>query len=125
MAWDALHDFDGTQRFEPCGLSPRVLRPLQDLLRAEKAVGRAFVVRKLALAAQGWRFCVVIVERSRVLGQPDASRWWMDLHDRIDLPCPFMVVDLAHPFWRDPAQAALVAQMMETPQACVYGERRA
>lgn len=124
MAWDALNDFDGTQRFEPCGLSRRALRPLQDLMRAEKAVGRAFMVRKLALAAQGWRFCLVIIERSKALGQPDAESWWMDLRDRIDLPCPFMVVDLGHPFWRDPARAALVAQMMETPHACVYGGRR-
>jgi Zn-dependent protease with chaperone function len=124
LAWDALNDFDGTPHFEPCGLSRRTLRPLQDLMRAEKAVGRAFVVRKLAVAAQGWRFCIVIVERSRVLGQPDAKTWWMDLRDRIDLPCPFMVIDLAHPFWKDPARAALVAQMTAPPQACVYGGRR-
>jgi len=124
MAWDALNEFDGTQRFEPCRLSRRARRPLQDLMRGEKAVGRAFVVRKLAVAAQGWRFCVVVVERSKVLGQPDAESWWMDLRGRIDLPCPFMVIDLAHPFWKDPARAALVRQMIETPQACVYGGRR-
>ncbi len=124
LAWDALNDFDTAPRFDPCGLSRRSLRPLQDLMRAEKAVGRAFVVRKRAVAAQGWRFCVVIVERSRVLGQPDAESWWMDLRDRIDLPCPFMVIDLAHPYWKDPARAALVAQMTGTPQACVYGGRR-
>ena len=79
------------------------------------------MVRKVAVAAQGWRFCVVVVERSRVLGQPDAETWWMDLRDRIDLPCPFMVIDLAHPFWKDPARAALVAQMTGIPQACVHG----
>ncbi len=124
MAWDALNDFESAPRFEPCGLSRRALRPLQDLMRTEKAVGRAFVVRKQAVAAQGWRFCVVIVERSRVLGQPDAQTWWMHLRDRIDLPCPFMVIDLAHPFWKDPARAALVAQMIATPQACVHGGRR-
>jgi hypothetical protein len=124
MAWDALNDFESTPRFEPCGLSRRALRPLLDLLRKEKAVGRAFVVRKLALAAEGWRFCVVVIERTRGLGQPDARRWWLELHERIDLPCPFMVIDLGHPYWRDPARAGLVTQLLETPQACVYSGRR-
>lgn len=123
-AWHALHDFDGTQHFEPSGLGRRALRPLQDLLRGEKAVGRAFVVRKSDAAAPGWRFCIVVVERSKVLGQPDAAHWWEELRDRIDLPCPFMVVDLAHPFWAASERKAIVKQMLDVPNACVYAGRR-
>ena len=124
-AMQALHDFDGPQHFEPHGLSRRTLRSLQDLLRGEKAAGRAFVVRKTASAAPGWRFCLVIVERSKVLGQPDADSWWTELRERIELPCPFMVIDLAHPYWRDAAREQLVKEMLAVPQALVYGGRRA
>lgn len=123
-AWGALHDFDRPQYFEPSGLGRRVLRPLQDLLRGEKAVGRAFVVRKSDAAAAGWRFCVVVIERSKVLGQPDPTHWWEELRDRIELPCPFMVVDLAHPYWRARERAGVVRQMLAVRDACVYGGRR-
>lgn len=123
-AMEALHDFDRPQHFEPSGLSRRALRSLQDLLRGEKAAGRAFVVRKSDAAAPGWRFCIVVVERAKLLGQPDADSWWAELRERIDLPCPFMVVDLAHPYWADKARAPLVKQMLDVPQAQVYGGRR-
>lgn len=122
-AWSALHEFDGPQRFEPSGLGRRALRPLQDLLRGEKAVGRAFVVRKTDASAPDWRFCVVVIERSKVLGQPDAAHWWETLRERIDLPCPFMVVDLAHPYWSARERAAVVRQMLDVPDACVYAGR--
>lgn len=123
-AWNALHDFDGVQHFEPSGLGRRALRPLQDLLRGEKAVGRAFVVRKVDADAPDWRFCIVVIERSNVIGQPDAHHWWEDLRDRIDLPCPFMVVDLAHPYWSASERAGIVKQMREVPNACVYAGRK-
>lgn len=123
-AWNALHDFDGAQRFEASGLGRRALRPLQDLLRGEKAVGRAFVVRKTDASAADWRFCIVVIERSKVLGQPDPAHWWEDLRERIDLPCPFMVVDLAHPYWSASERAAVVRQMLDVPDACVYSGRR-
>ena len=123
-AWNALHDFDGVQHFEPSGLGRRALRPLQDLLRGEKAVGRAFVVRKTEASAPEWRFCVVVIERSKVLGQPDATHWWEELRERIDLPCPFMVVDLAHPYWTASERAPVIRQMLDVPDACVYAGRR-
>lgn len=123
-AMEALHDFDRPQHFEPSGLSRRSLRSLQDALRGEKAAGRAFVVRKSDEAAPGWRFCIVVIERSKVLGQPDADSWWAELRERIDLPCPFMVIDLAHPYWADKARAPLVQQMLAVPHAQVYGGRR-
>ena len=123
-AMEALHDFDRPQHFEPSGLSRRSLRSLQDALRGEKAAGRAFVVRKSDDAAPGWRFCIVVIERSKVLGQPDADSWWAELRERIDLPCPFMVIDLAHPYWADKARAPLVQQMLAVPQAQVHGGRR-
>jgi Zn-dependent protease with chaperone function len=123
-AWEALNDFDGPQHFEPHGLGRRALRPLEDLLRGEKAAGRAYVLRKTAEAAPGWRFCIVVVERSKVIGQPDAQTWWMELRERIDLPCPFMVIDMAHPYWSDSARAPLLAQMLAVPQACVWSGRR-
>jgi Zn-dependent protease with chaperone function len=123
-ALEALHDFEEhTQHFEPAGLSRRALRGLQDLMRGEKAAGRVCVVRKSAAAAPGWRFCVVIVERSKVLGQPDAETWWAELRERIELPCPFMVVDLAHPYWRDAARKPLIKQMLAVPNAQVYASR--
>lgn len=123
-AMAALHDFDGPQHFEPAQLSRRVLRSLQDLLRGERAAGRAYVVRKTDAAAPNWRFCLVIVERAKGLGQPDAQSWWADLRERIDLPCPFMVIDLAHPYWADKARKPLVAQMLAVPDAQVYASRR-
>lgn len=123
-AWSALHEFEGVQRFEPHGFGRRMLRPLEDLLRGEKAVGRAFIVRKVDPAASGWRFCVVVIERSKVLGQPDAEHWWEELRSRVELPCPFMVVDLAHPYWRAKERAAVVEQMLAVTNACVYTARR-
>lgn len=123
-AMEALHDFDNPQHFEPAKLSRRVLRSLQDLLRGERAAGRAYVVRKVESSAPQWRFCLVIVERAKGLGQPDAQTWWAELRERIDLPCPFMVIDLAHPYWADKARKPLVAQMLAVPEAQVYASRR-
>ena len=123
-AWEALHDFDGAQHFEATAFSRRTLRPVLDVLRRESAVGRAFLLRKSAAAAPGWRFCVLVIERARSRGGPDAGHWWAEMRDRIDLPCPFMVVDLAHPFWKDDARAALVRQMLDTSGACIYAGRR-
>ena len=123
-AMEALHQFDGPQRFEPAGLSRRALRSLQDLLRGERAAGRAWVIRKSDDAAPGWRFCLVIVERARGLGQPDPLTWWAELRERIELPCPFMVIDLAHPYWRDKARSKFVEQMLAMPDAQVYAARR-
>jgi Zn-dependent protease with chaperone function len=123
-AWKALHGFEGAQYFEPPALSKRVLRPVVDLLRREPAVGRAFLVRKPSGAAPGWRFCVLVIERARTLGGPDPEHWWAELRDRIDLPCAFMVIDLAHPFWKDDARAPLVKQMTGVPGACIYAGRR-
>jgi hypothetical protein len=123
-AMEALHRFDGDPVFEPAGLSRRVLRSLQDLLRSERAAARAWVIRKSDPAAPGWRFCLVVIERSRGIGQPDALTWWAELRDRIELPCPFMVIDLAHPFWRDSAQKKLVARMLAVTDAQVYTARR-
>ncbi len=123
-AMEALHDFDGPQHFEPAQLSRRVLRSLQDLLRGERAAGRAFVVRKTDAAAPNWRFCLVIVERGKGLGQPDAQSWWAELRERIELPCPFMVIDLAHPYWADKARKPLVEQMLAGADAQVYAARR-
>ena len=116
-AWEALHDFDTPLQLGPHGLGRRVLRPLEDLLRGEKAAGRAWLVRKSAEGAPAWRFCLVIVERSRLLGQPDPQSWWAELHERIELPCPFMVIDLANPYWKDPARAPMVAQLTAPPGA--------
>lgn len=121
--WAALHDFEHEPRFEPHGLSKRALRPLADLLRGEKAAGRAWLVRRSVAEAPDWRFCIVLVERSRVLGQPDAQSWWAELQERIELPCPFMVIDLAHPAWADRAQAPLVATMQAVPDALVWSGR--
>ena len=124
-AWEALHDFDGRLHFESPGFSKRVLKPVIDMLRRESAVGRAFLVEKPAAAAPGWRFCVLVIERTRgALGQPDAADWWEHLRERVQLPCAFMVVDLAHPFWKDPARAPLVRQITDTPGACVYTGRK-
>jgi len=124
QAMQALHDFEGPQHVEPAQLSRRVLRQLQDLLRGERAAGRAFVIRKCDAAAPDWRFCLVIVERAKGLGQPDARHWWAELRERIELPCPFLVIDLAHPYWADKARRALVAQMLAVPGAQVYAARR-
>ena len=124
VAWEALNDFADRPRFQPHGLGPRALLPLLDLLRRESAVGRAFLVRKTSHLANGWHFCIVIVERSSVLGQPSAQTWWEELRERIELPCLFMVIDLAYPFWKDAAQAGLVQQMIDVPGACIYSGRR-
>lgn len=121
--WDALHDFEAEPVLEPHGLGRRTLRPLEDLLRGESAAGRAWLVRRVVPDAPDWRFALLLVERSRVLGQPDELSWWSELHDRIDLPCPFMVIDLAHPAWRDPAQAPLVARLQAVPGALVWSGR--
>ncbi|WP_298825068.1 M48 family metallopeptidase [uncultured Piscinibacter sp.] len=123
-AMEALHQFDGPRRFEPSGLSRRALRALQDLLRGERAAGRAWVIRKIEGAAASWRFCLVIVERARGLGQPDTLTWWTELREHIELPCPFMVIDLGHPYWRDKARSKLVEQMLAVPGAQVYAARR-
>jgi Zn-dependent protease with chaperone function len=123
-AMEALHEFDGLQQFEPAKLSRRVLRSLQDLLRGERAAARAHVIRKIDPRAPHWRFCLVIVERAKGLGQPDATAWWADLRERIELPCPFMVVDLAHPYWKDKARRPLVQQMLAVPGAQCYAARR-
>ncbi|WP_372525005.1 M48 family metallopeptidase [Piscinibacter sp.] len=123
-AWEALHDFDGSPQFAAAALSKRALRPVVDLLRREPAVGRAFLVRKSSAGTPSWRFCVLVIERARLIAQPDAQRWWAELRERIDLPCPFMVVDLAHPFWKDDKQAPLVRQILETRGALIYAGRR-
>ncbi len=124
-AWEALHDFDDNPHFDAPAFSKRVLNPVIDMLRRESAVGRAFLVEKPARAAPGWRFCVLVVERARgSLGQPDAADWWERLRERVQLPCAFMVVDLAHPFWKDEARAPLVRQITDTPGACIYTGRK-
>ncbi len=123
-AMEALHAFEAPQHFEPARLSRRVLRSLQDLLRGERAAGRAFVVRKVAESAPDWRFCLVIVERAKGIGQPDAQNWWSELRERIELPFPFLVIDLAHPYWADKARRPLVEQMLAVPDAQVYAARR-
>ena len=124
-AWEALHDFEGKQYFESPTFGKRVLRPVIDQLRRESAVGRAFLVQKPASAAPGWRFCVLVIERTRAkLGQPDAQDWWEHLRERVQLPCAFMVVDLAQPFWKDSGRAPLVRQITETPGACIYTGRK-
>ena len=124
-AWEALQDFDERQYFEAPGFSKRVLKPVIDMLRSERAVGRAFLVQKAASAAPGWRFCILVVERAPgKLGQPDAADWWEHLRDRVHLPCAFMVADLAHPFWKDAARAPLVKQITETNGACIYTGRK-
>jgi len=124
-AWEALHDFDGAQHVESPRFSKRVLHPLLDMLRRETAVGRAFLVQKSAAAAPGWRFCLLVIERARgTLGQPDAADWWEELRERVPLPCAFMVIDLAHPYWKDSERAPLVRQITETPDACIYAGRR-
>jgi Peptidase family M48 len=124
-AWEALHDFNDNPQFNAPAFSKRVLKPVADMLRRERAVGRAFLVEKPARGAPGWRFCVLVVERTRgSLGQPDAADWWEHLREQVQLPCAFMVVDLAHPFWKNEARAPLVRQITDTPGACIYTGRK-
>jgi Zn-dependent protease with chaperone function len=124
-AWETLHDFNGRQFFEAPDFSKRVLKPLVDMLRRESAVGRAFLVRKPAHTVPGWRFCMLVIERSRgSLGQPDAADWWEHLRERVQLPCACMVIDLAHPFWKSSERAPLVQQITQTPGACIYTGRK-
>ncbi len=123
-ASQALEDFDGAQHFTASDLGPRGLRPVLDVLRREPAVGRAFLVEKTVQAAAGWRFGLVVVERARGHGGSKASHLWSELRERIDLPFPFMVIDLAHDFWKDDARRQVVRQITETPGACIYSGRR-
>jgi hypothetical protein len=119
-ARDLLHDFGGEQVLRPAALSPRVLRPVVALLQSQPSVGRAWMFRKTHSQCSGWALQLLVIERSRVLGQPDPATWWQWLQARIALPVPLMVVDLAHPFWKALARADLVAQFRNADAACIY-----
>jgi len=123
-AAQALQDFEGAQHFSTADLGKRSLRPLLDMLRRESAVARAYLVEKSAQKAHGWRHAVLVIERGRSIGGPNAATWWRDLEARIELPLPVTVVDLSHPFWKDPARKPLVRQMTAVPGACIYSGRK-
>jgi Zn-dependent protease with chaperone function len=119
-AKDLLHDFGGEQVLRPAALSPRVLRPVVALLQSQPSVGRAWMFRKTHSQCSGWALQLLVIERSKLLGQPDPVTWWQWLQDRIQLPLPLIVVDLAHPFWKALARADLVAQFRNADAACIY-----
>lgn len=118
-----LHDFDGEQRLSPARLGPRVLRSTLDMLRREASVGRAWLWRKTDPGCAGWALHLLVIERSQVLGQPDAEHWWAHLREQLDLPLQCMVIDLGHPYWRDIARADLVLQFKGEAEACIYRGR--
>ncbi len=115
-----MHEFGGDQVIRPAKLSPRVLRPVVSLLQSQPSAGRAWMFRKTHSQVSGWALHLLVIERSKLLGQPDPHTWWRWLQARIDLPVPVMVVDLAHPFWKALARADLVAQFRQTEAACIY-----
>ena len=125
-AMEACTSSTTPQHFEPARMSRRVLRSLQDLLRGERAAGRAFVVRK---GCGGARLALLPRHRRARQGHrpADAQSWWAELRERIELPFPFMVIDLAHPYWADKARQPLVEQMLRcrtrrsTPRAAEPG----
>lgn len=119
-AHQQLEDFDGPQAVSAATLSPRVLRETLRVLAQDEAVGQAWLLRKTSPAARGWVLHLLVVERSRALLQPDRRQWWQSLHERIPLPFNFMVLDLAHPYWADPARIDLVNQFRDTAGACIY-----
>lgn len=119
-ALDLLHEFDGEQRLAPSRLSPWVTRPLIDLLHREASVGCAWLLRKTHPWVSGWALHLLVIERSRVVGQPDSERWWQDLRTRIELPVELLVVDLAHPFWTHIARADMVQLFRASHDACIY-----
>lgn len=119
-AHQQLEDFEGPQALGAATLSPRVLREPLRVLAQDAAVGRAWLLRKTSPAARGWVLHLLVVERSQALRQPDRRHWWHSLHERIPLPFNFMVLDLAHPYWVDPARIDLVNQFRDTAGACIY-----
>jgi len=121
----ALHDFDDQPLLAAAQLSPRVLRPTLELLRSEPAAGRAWLLRKTSHAAPGWALLVLVVERSSVMGQPGAADWWHTLREQVELPMQVMVIDLAHPYWKDDAQAAMVQRFRQTAGANIYAAKTA
>lgn len=122
-ALDLLHEFGGDQVLAPSRLSPRLLRPAVALLQSQPSVGRAWMFRKTHSQCSGWVLHLLVIERSKVLGQPDPHTWWRWLRQRIDLPLQFMVVDLANPFWTALARSDLAAQFRSSDEACFYRAR--
>ena len=118
-----LHEFGGDQVLAPSRLSPRLLRPAVALLQSQPSVGKAWMFRKTHSQCSGWVLHLLVIERSKVLGQPDPHTWWRWLRQRIDLPLQFMVVDLANPFWTALARSDLAAQFRSTDEACFYRAR--
>ena len=93
------------------------------LLQSQPSVGRAWMFRKTHSQCSGWVLHLLVIERSKVLGQPDPHTWWRWLRQRINLPLQFMVVDLANPFWTALARSDLVAQFRSADEACFYRAR--
>lgn len=122
-ALEALYEFGGRVALSVPSFSPRVLRPILDVLRREPAVGRAFFLQRGASQAAGWSLYLLVVERKQGAPQPDAQHWWQTLDAQIDMPLRLMVVDLEHPHWASPARQPLVEHIKRIEGACIYSGR--
>ncbi|TDM06248.1 MAG: hypothetical protein C4K60_16720 [Ideonella sp. MAG2] len=123
QALEALFDFGGRVELSVPNFSPRVLRPILDVLRREPAVGRAFLLKRTASQAAGWSLYLLVVERKRGVPQPDPQHWWQALEEQIDMPLRLMVADLDHPHWANPARQPLVEHIKRIEGACIYSGR--
>lgn len=119
-AHDERFEFDDAPSFGPAPFDKAQLNPCLGVLIREKAVGAAYLVQKHVSRFPGRPFFVLIVERSRASGQPSPRHFWAALRDRVDLPGEFMVIDCAHPYWKDSAQAAVLQQMKAVRGARIY-----
>ncbi|NDY90647.1 M48 family metalloprotease [Ideonella livida] len=124
-ALDVLGQFEGPQRLEAAQVHACVLREALHDFRSEPGVGAVYLWRKTDPRAPGWVMHLVVIERSGTWLQAAKDSWWAHWLDRLQLPFDFMVLDLAHPAWRQTDRRDLVALFTGTPEACIYRRRHA
>ncbi|MBK7615572.1 MAG: hypothetical protein IPJ08_14215 [Burkholderiales bacterium] len=66
---------------------------------------------------------LLVIERSKVLGQPDPHLWWRWLRQRIDPAAAVHGGGPGQPFWTALARSDLAAQFRSGDEACFYRAR--
>ncbi len=114
-------DFSSKPFFSSADLSRPQIQDCLDVLIRERAVGAAYLVRKQTRLFPQRPFYVLMVERSRAPKQPPSSHYWQRLEAKLSLPGEFMVIDSAHPYWRDSDHEPVLQQIKRVGDARIYG----
>lgn len=114
-------DFSNKPFFMSADLTRPQIQDCLDVLIRERAVGAAYLVCKQTRIFPQRPFYVLLIERSRAPKQPSSSHYWQRLQAKLTLPGEFMVIDSAHPHWKDRDSEPVLQQIKRVNDARIYG----